>query len=519
MIGLRKPSDSAPRIENMFEELSDAGVVDIIGEAARVENSACARRLAAIAELYERRVIPVQDGHGREMWRIDPWEAVAAEVSAVACITAAAAGSLMHNAICLRERLPKVGALFADGAIDYRTVRMIVARTLLALAPEVLAGIDADLATAIPGWGPLSVLKMQRAVDAVVVRHDPQARRRTERRSRDRYVDLAHDREISQLTGQLNHVDATLLDRRLSALARSVCDDDPRTFDQKRADAMGALATGRTTLACACGQPDCPADVDGEAPSVIVHVVAEAAAITDSGTDARTVHGERAGDDTVEFITDRERLVEILRENAEPDHPDDPDRPPQPPPAFGIVLGGSTVPSAVLADLAARGIAELRPVVHPSASPPEQRYCPSTALADFVRCRDLTCRFPGCDRPADVCDVDHTRPYARGGPTHASNLKCLCRLHHLVKTFWTGWHDEQRPDGTVIWTSPSGRTYRTTPGSVLFIPALCAPTGTLASTGPPRETISAHRNTKMPRRARTRAADRHRRIISERQRH
>jgi len=247
-----------------------------------------------------------------------------------------------------------------------------------------------------------------------------------------------------------------------------------------------------------------------------VHVVAEAAALTDTGTDAGSVHGERPEDDTLEFITSRERLVEILRESAEPNHPD---HPPQPPPAFGIVLGGSTVPSAVLADLAARGIAELRPIVHPSASPPEPRYSPSPALADFVRCRDLSCRFPGCDRPADVCDVDHTRPYARGGPTHASNLKCLCRLHHLVKTFWTGWHDEQRPDGTVIWTSPSGRTYRTTPGSALLIPALCAPTGTLASTDSPRETISAHRNTKMPRRARTRAADRHRRIISERQRH
>jgi hypothetical protein len=518
MIGPRKTSASGLKIESMFDELSDAGVVDVIGEAARVENRACARRLAAIAELYERRVVPVQDGHGREMWRIDPWEAVAAEVSAVACITAAAAGSLIHNAICLRQRLPKVGALFAAGALDYRTVRMIVARTLLALDPEVLASIDAELAQAIPGWGPLSVLKMQRAVDAVVVRHDPQARRRTERRSRDRYVEVTHDREISQLTGQLTGTDATLLDRRLSALARSVCDDDPRTVDQKRADAMGALAAGRTTLACACGQPDCPADADADAgtPSVIVHIVAEAAALT--GTDAGTVHGERPGDDTVEFITDRERLVEILRENAAPGDPEGPDHPPQPPPAFGIVLGGSTVPSAVLADLARRGIAELRPVVHPSASPPEPRYGPSPALADFVRCRDLTCRFPGCDRPADLCDIDHTMPYARGGPTHASNLKCLCRRHHLVKTFWTGWHDEQRPDGTVIWTSPSGRTYRTTPGSALLIPALCAPTGTLTSTGP-RETISAHRNTKMPRRTRTRAADRHRRIISERQRH
>ncbi|OBI23828.1 hypothetical protein A5711_10020 [Mycobacterium sp. E2238] len=72
----------------------------------------------------------------------------------------------------------------------------------------------------------------------------------------------------------------------------------------------------------------------------------------------------------------------------------------------------------------------------------EPRYIPSARLADFVRCRDLTCRAPGCDRPAVDCDIDHTIPYADGGPTHSSNLKCLCRQHHLLKTFW-GWRDEQ----------------------------------------------------------------------------
>ncbi len=60
---------------------------------------------------------------------------------------------------------------------------------------------------------------------------------------------------------------------------------------------------------------------------------------------------------------------------------------------------------------------------------------PSTALADFVRCRDLTCRFPGCDHPAIDCDLDHTIPYAQGGPTHAGNLKCYCRTHQLLSLF------------------------------------------------------------------------------------
>ncbi|MCA2332884.1 HNH endonuclease, partial [Mycobacterium avium] len=56
----------------------------------------------------------------------------------------------------------------------------------------------------------------------------------------------------------------------------------------------------------------------------------------------------------------------------------------------------------------------------------------------------------------------------------------LCRQHHRLKTFG-GWRDRQLADGTVVWTSPSGRTYRTSPaGADLFAqprgPACAAPT-------------------------------------------
>jgi hypothetical protein len=53
-------------------------------------------------------------------------------------------------------------------------------------------------------------------------------------------------------------------------------------------------------------------------------------------------------------------------------------------------------------------------LVHPGDAPPEAGYVPSKALADFVRCRDLTCRWPGCDHPAIHCDVDHTIPHSQG---------------------------------------------------------------------------------------------------------
>ena len=143
-----------------------------------------------------------------------------------------------------------------------------------------------------------------------------------------------------------------------------------------------------------------------------------------------------------------------------------------------MLLGAEGLISAeMVAELAKS--ARLQPVI-PPVDVPEPRYIPSAKLADFVRSRDLTCRAPGCDRPAVDCDLDHTVAYHDGGWTHASNLKALCRKHHLLKTFG-GWRDKQLPDGTVIWLLPDGHTYVTTPGSALLFPSLCAPTGDLPS--------------------------------------
>jgi Domain of unknown function (DUF222) len=99
--------------------------------------------------------------------------------------------------------------------------------------------------------------------------------------------------------------------------------------------------------------------------------------------------------------------------------------------APGYLPGFGPVPSTLLRDLA--GVAKIKPLVAPQARP-ESGYRPSAALAEFVRFRDLTCRFPECDQPAEVCDIDHTVPFPLG-PTHPSNLKLLCRYHHLLQTF------------------------------------------------------------------------------------
>ena len=99
-------------------------------------------------------------------------------------------------------------------------------------------------------------------------------------------------------------------------------------------------------------------------------------------------------------------------------------------------------------------------------------------------------------------------------------LKCSSRsrCHHLLKTFYTGsggWADKQLPDGTVVWTAPTGRTYTTKPGGSLFFPVLATPTGEVVI-GKLTTEPGEHRGLMMPRRTRTRAEERNERIAAER---
>jgi Domain of unknown function (DUF222) len=226
-------------------------------------------------------------------------------------------------------------------------------------------------------------------------------RRRQHRGDRQIWISDVHQAGISEIQGSLHSVDAHALDKRLTALAATVCPQDPRSPQQRRADALGALAAGADRLGCRCSRPDCAAGKRPAATPVVIHVIAERATLDRRGAT----------------------------------------------PASEVGADGLIAPE-LLAELAHS--AKLVPLIHPGDAPPEPGYVPSKALADFVRCRDLTYRWPGCDRPAGDSDIDHTIPHAQGGPTHASNLKCYCRTHHLLKAFWTAWRDKQRPDGAVI---------------------------------------------------------------------
>ena len=73
-----------------------------------------------------------------------------------------------------------------------------------------------------------------------------------------------------------------------------------------------------------------------------------------------------------------------------------------------------------------------------------------------------TCSRPGCNKPADYCQVHHLIPWQAGGYTNIKNLTFLCAYHNGIND-----DDPQRPTGR-------GYMYRLNTG-VAFIPPWGAP--------------------------------------------
>ncbi|QJU55956.1 HNH endonuclease [Herbiconiux sp. SALV-R1] len=99
----------------------------------------------------------------------------------------------------------------------------------------------------------------------------------------------------------------------------------------------------------------------------------------------------------------------------------------------------------------------------------ENRYSASPVVRTALSLLDGTCRFPGCGRRADRCELDHTKAWSEGGRTTPANLAHLCSRHHHLK-HEGGWKVLASRDGTrtLTWLSPRGSTYITTPESHSF---------------------------------------------------
>lgn len=224
----------------MFESPSDpCSLVGVIESTHREESSLVARRLAAVAALLRHRVATAERPE-RDYAEIDGFEQTAAEVAAAMNLSPMGASYVVSYAEALDTRLPKIAALLAEERTDWRTVRLIIGRTDLVTDEKLIAKLDRSLADRIGNWHGWSRQRIVNAVDAAVRTADPDAARERRLATEDeRCIGIsAAANGMAEIHGSVAASAAVAFDRRLSQLAKQVCPADPRTMDQRRADAL-----------------------------------------------------------------------------------------------------------------------------------------------------------------------------------------------------------------------------------------------------------------------------------------
>ena len=307
------------------------------------------------------------------------------------------AGDDMALAHTLATRLSQTRAALAEGALDIARVRQIE-RATAPLDGEQAREVERRL---FPAAAQAHLRLLYQRTRAAVLAVDPNgAAARAEARRQQRRVSLEHEHDgMSWLHALLSTEDAlaayTLIDK-IAHEAHSA--DEERCMDELRADALRDLLLGK------------------HPGRVVTHVYVTSQASSLFGLD--DLPGELHGIGPIPAEQVRRMAFQFGATWR------------------GVQTGddGSVGKHCRLA---------------------EKRYKPSDGLAELVRLRDRTCRFPACTRAAERCDIDHHIPYQRGGATCPCNCDTLCRRHHRLKHSgsWTVTHDA---DGELIWTTPTG---------------------------------------------------------------
>ncbi|MFL6129629.1 MAG: DUF222 domain-containing protein [Mycobacteriales bacterium] len=402
-------------------DLDDANLIEVMQSWERLASWVAAGQLAAIAELARRRPRDYVDTGPGHLDRGDPGvpqisEFAVDEVASALRLTRPTAGMRVQLAVELAGRLAATATALRAGSIDVPKARAIV---------DAVTGLDDTLATAVqervlPRAGQQTTGQLRASLSRAVLANDPAAAEIRHRQAvAGRLVTVRPLADgMAGLWALLPADGAAALYARLDRLARRAAADDPRPMDARRADALLALTLTDAT--------------------------------TDATTDVTPTRGDTAGPPPVPA-----RVHVTVSAGTALGLADQP----------GHLAGHGPVPASMARRLAATGAwrkVTIDPATGAATDVGRTRYTPSAALADLIRTRDITCRFPGCRQPAHCCDIDHVTPWPTG-PTTAANLATLCRHHHRLK-HRTNWQVEADDPATLTWTSPTGHRYTTTAG-------------------------------------------------------
>jgi hypothetical protein len=487
--------------------LGESELIGALRAWRRIASWAAAGQASAVIALARRRAAQARACESRHLS-----EHVAGEVAAALTLTGRAAEGLLADAAGL-ARLPEVHECLAAGWID-APKSAVITDELAVLDSDHLAQVIAG--RVLPDAPSLTTGQLRARLRRLILAADPEAaNRRKAEAARDAQVCLWTETSGNAgLAGrELAEADALAADRRLTALARWLSDRGAAgSLGQLRAAVFVALLHGRPVQsllpdgpAAAAGPGSgaawpsptgpCPgpagpfsrmagslsdaagafsdtagpgsgaAGSDGAAriaaPAVsgTIHLTMPLSAWTGS----TEVAGEIAGYGPAAAGACRD-LADLLAASPATRWCLTLTGPAGQAVAHACAPRGHGPPSRRLAWRWAQGLAgqlaylETADCRHARA---EDRYRPSPSLQHLIRVRQPRCAFPGCRRPADRADLDHTVPFEHGGITCECNLAPLCRRHHQAKQV-TGWRLAQDQPGRMTWQLPHGRSYTTT---------------------------------------------------------
>lgn len=399
-------------------DVDDDVLRDRLVQLERVVNSVQAAQADVMVELSRRaaRLDFAEEQRSGISLSARRTEFVADEISATLSCTKVEASKRYGLALSVVEH-PEVAAAWKHGDVTGRKAQVICDGLLDVASPAAEALAQQAAVYAIEHTAP----EVRRWLSKRVIEADPgMAEVRRRRAVADRHITFTPLPDgVAELSALLPGVQARQIYDTVNAMASAAGPGDVRSMDQRRADALVDLVTGRA-----------------DPPQVAVHLVVTADTLLGESAEPAEVVG-------LGPVTSSKAL-ELLGV-----------------PGTGLSAGSDGWPN--VDDIVFRRLLTDPDSGH-LVSLSERQYRPSAALDRSVRARDRVCRFPGCNRPATKkqgTDLDHTIPWPRGQTT-AANLAVLCRHHHRLKHS-PGWSVDMHPSGVMVWTSPAGRTFRSEP--------------------------------------------------------
>ncbi len=506
--------------DDRFDGAGDDEVAGVISAWDRVEAYACARKHAAVAELIRRRPASgcAPEGPARLPAAWD--EFTVTELAALLAESRGAAEGLLELARDLAVKLPATMAAFLDGVVSKYKAQIIASAAALLDPAEARAAEALVLGRA----GRLTPGGLRAAIARAVMEVAPaKAQKRREQAARDARVQRwAEDSGNAALMGrELPPAEVLAADQRITAWARQLRaaglegdmdvlrarayldlllgkDSRPRQ-DTGRQDGTGPGAPGDGspggggTGGGGTGGGSGPAGPAGTAPAGFAAKVTLTVPLT-TVQDQAARPGEIPGTGPVDPWLARDLAAAAARNPkttwcvtvtdehghaighgcARPEPKSRRQRAGPGPPGgtgFSFTAAGQHGPPGGYGSWRLRTpgsgpdlMVTLDPI---AAGDCDHRFearghDPGVKLRHLTQVRNATCTGPVCRRPAAQADFEHNTPYDAGGRTCMCNGGPKCRHDHRLKQH-PRWKAEQFPDGTVRWTTPSGRQYTTEP--------------------------------------------------------